>query len=34
MTEILINRIGQPELLATSDGGLTVTAPIRIKRRV
>jgi hypothetical protein len=33
MTEILINRPGQPELVAASDGSLTVTVPIRIKRR-
>jgi hypothetical protein len=33
MTEILINRTGQPELVAASDGSLTVTVPIRIKRR-
>jgi hypothetical protein len=33
MTEILINRTGQPEAIAASDGSLTVTVPIRIKRR-
>jgi hypothetical protein len=33
MTEILINRTGQPEVIAASDGSLTVTVPIRIKRR-
>jgi hypothetical protein len=32
MTEILINRTGQPEAVAASDGSLTVTVPIRIKR--
>jgi hypothetical protein len=33
MTVILINRTGQPEAVAASDGSLTVTVPIRIKRR-
>jgi hypothetical protein len=33
MSEILIHRIGQPEAIAASDGSLTVTVPIRIKRR-
>jgi hypothetical protein len=33
MTEILIHRTGQPEVIAASDGSLTVTVPIRIKRR-
>jgi hypothetical protein len=33
MTEILINRAAQPEVVAASDGSLTVTVPIRIKRR-
>jgi hypothetical protein len=33
MTEIRINRTGQPEVIAASDGSLTVTVPIRIKRR-
>jgi hypothetical protein len=33
MTEILIYRTGQPEVIAASDGRLTVTVPIRIKRR-
>jgi hypothetical protein len=33
MTEILINRTGQPDVIAASDGSLTVTVPIRIKRR-
>jgi hypothetical protein len=33
MTEILINRTGQPELVAASDGSLTVTVPIWIKKR-
>jgi hypothetical protein len=33
MSEILINRTGQPEVIAASDGSLTVTVPIRIKRR-
>ena len=33
MTEILIDRTGQPEVIAASDGSLTVTVPIRIKRR-
>ena len=33
MTEILIDQIGQPEVIAASDGSLTVTVPIRIKRR-
>jgi hypothetical protein len=33
MTGIIINRTGQPEVIAASDGSLTVTVPIRIKRR-
>jgi hypothetical protein len=33
MREILIDRTGQPEVIAASDGSLTVTVPIRIKRR-
>jgi len=33
MTGILINGTGQPELVAASDGSLTVTVPIRIKHR-
>ena len=33
MSEILIDQTGQPEMIAASDGGLTVTVPIRIKRR-
>jgi hypothetical protein len=33
MTEILINRTGQPELVAASNGSLTVTVPIWIKKR-
>jgi hypothetical protein len=33
VSEILIDRNGQPELVAASDGSLTVTVPIRIKRR-
>ena len=33
MSEILIDRTGQPEVIAASDGSLTVTVPIRIKRR-
>ena len=33
MTEILIDRTDQPEVIAASDGSLTVTVPIRIKRR-
>jgi hypothetical protein len=33
MTEILIDQTGQPEVIAASDGSLTVTVPIRIKRR-
>ena len=33
MTEILIDRTGRPEAVAASDGSLTVTVPIRIKRR-
>jgi len=32
-SEILIDRAGQPEVITASDGGLTVTVPIRIKRR-
>ena len=31
MTEILINRTGQPELVAASDGSLIVTVPIGLK---
>jgi hypothetical protein len=33
MSEILIDRTGRPEVVAASDGSLTVTVPIRIKRR-
>ena len=33
MSEILIDRTGQPEVITASDGSLTVTVPIRIKRR-
>ena len=33
MSEILIDRNGQPEVVAVSDGSLTVTVPICIKRR-
>ena len=33
MSEILIDRTGQPEVIAASDGSLSVTVPIRIKRR-
>jgi hypothetical protein len=33
MTETLINRTGQSEVIAASDGSLTVAVPIRIKRR-
>jgi hypothetical protein len=33
MSEIIIDRTGQPEAIAASDGSLTVTVPIRIKRR-
>ena len=33
MNEILIDRAGRPEVVAASDGSLTVTVPIRIKRR-
>ena len=33
MSEILIDRAGQPEVIAVSDGSLAVTVPIRIKRR-
>ena len=33
MTEILVDRTGRPEVVAESDGSLTVTVPIRIKRR-
>jgi hypothetical protein len=33
VSEILIDRNGQPEVVAASDGSLTVTVPIRIKRR-
>jgi hypothetical protein len=33
VNEILIDRNGQPEVIAASDGSLTVAVPIRIKRR-
>jgi hypothetical protein len=33
VSEIRIDRTGQPEVIASSDGSLTVTVPIRIKRR-
>ena len=33
MTEIRIDRTGQPEVIAASDRSLTVTVPICIKRR-
>ena len=33
MSEILVDRTGQPEVIAASDGSITVTIPIRIKRR-
>jgi hypothetical protein len=33
VSEILIDRTGRPEAVAASDGSLTVTVPIRIKRR-
>ena len=33
MSEILIDRAGQAEAIAASDGGFIVTIPIRIKRR-
>jgi hypothetical protein len=33
MSEILIDRTGQPEVIAASNGSLIVTVPIRIKRR-
>jgi hypothetical protein len=33
MSEILIDQTGQPEVIAAIDGSLTVTVPIRIKRR-
>jgi hypothetical protein len=33
MSEILIDRAVQPEVIAASDGSLSVTIPIRIKRR-
>jgi hypothetical protein len=33
LSEILIDQTGKPEVIAASDGGLTVTVPIRIKRR-
>jgi hypothetical protein len=33
MSEIHIDRAGQAEVIAASDGSLTVTVPIRIKRR-
>nr|WP_232023975.1 hypothetical protein [Sulfurivermis fontis] len=32
-SEILIDKTGQPEVITASDGSLTVTVPIRIKRR-
>lgn len=32
-SEILIDKIGQPDVITASDGSLTVTVPIRIKRR-
>ena len=33
MSEIQIDRTGRPEVITASDGSLTVTVPIRIKRR-
>lgn len=33
MNEILIDKTGQPEVITASDGSLTVSVPIRIKRR-
>jgi hypothetical protein len=33
MSEIRIDRTGQSEVIAASDGSLTVTVPIRVKRR-
>jgi len=33
VSEILIDRAVQPEVITASDGSLTVTVPIRIKRR-
>jgi hypothetical protein len=33
MSEILIDQTGRPEVVAASDRSLTVTVPIRIKRR-
>ncbi|MEW6025315.1 MAG: hypothetical protein AB1807_24615 [Pseudomonadota bacterium] len=33
MNEILIDKTGQAEVITASDGSLTVTVPIRIKRR-
>jgi hypothetical protein len=33
MSDIIIDRTGQPEVITASDGSLTVTVPIRIKRR-
>jgi hypothetical protein len=33
MSEILIDRAGQADVITASDGSLTVTVPIRIKRR-
>jgi len=33
MSEILFDRTGQTEVITASDGSLTVTVPIRIKRR-
>ncbi|CAI8796592.1 conserved protein of unknown function [Methylococcus capsulatus] len=33
MNEILIDKTGQPDVITASDGSLTVTVPIRIKRR-
>jgi hypothetical protein len=32
VSEILIDRAGQPELIAASDGSFTVTVPIQMKR--
>ena len=33
MSEILVDRTGRSEVIAASDGSLTVTVPIQIKRR-
>ena len=33
MSKILVDRTGQPEVITASDGSLTVTVPICIKRR-